>query len=183
MCVLLEQNEASGQLGTAPKITPNLPPPAPPVTTVSNCSGYVTKEEIIAGLEYAAGKEYMPFDPWQAPINSSLSTAMLQPLLHCTSDAASAFQRAPVAFLCFCKALFVTVRAYSAGPTCSQDITLPNMAGKREVILVTVFLLQLGRAASGAAELLREPWGRIPLPLPQPRGICHECHLLAARAG
>jgi len=33
-------------------------------TTVSSCSGYVTKEEILAGLEYAAGKEYLPFDPW-----------------------------------------------------------------------------------------------------------------------
>jgi hypothetical protein len=31
---------------------------------VSPCSGYVTKQEIVAGLEYAAGKEYMPFDSW-----------------------------------------------------------------------------------------------------------------------
>ncbi|BDA42945.1 probable protein EXORDIUM-like 3 at C-terminar half [Coccomyxa sp. Obi] len=54
---------AAGQLGAAAKITPNLPPSPPPMPTISNCSGYVTKGEIIAGLEYAAGKEYMPFDP------------------------------------------------------------------------------------------------------------------------
>ncbi len=55
---------AAGQLGAAAKITPNLPPSPPPVPIASNCSGYVTKGEILAGLEYAAGKEYMPFDPW-----------------------------------------------------------------------------------------------------------------------
>lgn len=55
---------AAGQLGAAAKITPNLPPSPPPMPIVSNCSGYVTKGEILAGLEYAAGKEYMPFDPW-----------------------------------------------------------------------------------------------------------------------
>ncbi|CAL8467417.1 g6955 [Coccomyxa elongata] len=54
---------AAGQLGAAAKITPNLPPSPPPVPILSNCSGYVTKGEILAGLEYAAGKEYMPFDP------------------------------------------------------------------------------------------------------------------------
>lgn len=58
------QTLASGQLAVTPKITPNLPPPSPSVPTVSNCSGYLTKDEIVAGLEYAAGKEYMPFDPW-----------------------------------------------------------------------------------------------------------------------
>lgn len=61
----------AGQLAVNPKVTPRLPPPPPPMqqnttntTTVSSCSGYVTKEEILAGLEYAAGKEYLPFDPW-----------------------------------------------------------------------------------------------------------------------
>nr|QOL01142.1 putative extracellular protein CSOL_065 [Pseudococcomyxa simplex] len=57
------QSLASGQLAVQPKVTPNLPPPSPPVPTVSNCSGYLTKEEIVGGLEYAAGKEYMPFEP------------------------------------------------------------------------------------------------------------------------
>ena len=59
----------AGQIATNPKITPQLPPPAPvpagaPATAFSNCSGYITKEEIMAGLEYAAGKVYMPFDQW-----------------------------------------------------------------------------------------------------------------------
>lgn len=62
--ILCEQAESAGQLGAPAKISANLPPSPPPVPTVSPCSGYVTKEEIIAGLEYAAGKEYMPFDPW-----------------------------------------------------------------------------------------------------------------------
>ncbi|CAL8467418.1 g6956 [Coccomyxa elongata] len=57
------QADAAGQLGAPAKVSANLPPSPPPVPTVSTCSGYVTKEEIIAGLEYAAGKEYMPFDP------------------------------------------------------------------------------------------------------------------------
>ena len=49
-----------------PKITPRLPPPAPPVTVpyISNCSGYITKDEIMAGLELASGKVYVPFDQW-----------------------------------------------------------------------------------------------------------------------
>ncbi|BDA42947.1 probable protein EXORDIUM-like 5 [Coccomyxa sp. Obi] len=60
-----------GTLGAPAKITPNLPPPSPAVPTISNCSGYVTKEEIMAGLEYAAGKEYMPFDPcWDARLGA-----------------------------------------------------------------------------------------------------------------
>lgn len=55
-----------------PKITPRLPPPPPPMQqnstppVASACSGYVTKDEIVAGLEYAAGQEYLPFDPWSA---------------------------------------------------------------------------------------------------------------------
>ncbi|EIE24427.1 hypothetical protein COCSUDRAFT_65352 [Coccomyxa subellipsoidea C-169] len=55
---------AAGELAVTPKVTPNLPPPPPPgMMTSSNCSGFLTKGEIVAGLEYAAGKEYMPFDP------------------------------------------------------------------------------------------------------------------------
>ena len=58
-------------LAVSPKITPRLPPPPPPMAsnstpTVSGCSGYLTKEEIVAGLNYAAGQEYLPFDPWCA---------------------------------------------------------------------------------------------------------------------
>ena len=63
-------SNSTGQVAVSPRITPQLPPSPPPAPqnatppTVSPCSGYVTKEEIVAGLEYAAGKEYMPFDPW-----------------------------------------------------------------------------------------------------------------------
>ena len=62
---------AAGQIALNPKITPMLPPPSPggattPVSAFSNCSGYITHDEIMAGLEYAAGKEYMPFDQWCA---------------------------------------------------------------------------------------------------------------------
>ena len=63
-------SNTSGQLGAAAKIMPRLPPPPPPGppappngTMVSACSGYLTKEEIMAGLKYAAGQEYLPFDP------------------------------------------------------------------------------------------------------------------------
>lgn len=65
-------NSTAGQLAVNPKITPRLPPPPPPMQqnstppVVSACSGYVTKEQIVAGLEYAAGQEYLPFDPWSA---------------------------------------------------------------------------------------------------------------------
>lgn len=62
--MLCAQADTANTLGAPAKITPNLPPPSPATPTISNCSGYVTKEEIIAGMEYAAGKEYMPFDPW-----------------------------------------------------------------------------------------------------------------------
>ena len=61
---VVSQADTVGTLGAPAKITPNLPPPSPAVPTISNCSGYVTKEEIVAGMEYAAGKEYMPFDTW-----------------------------------------------------------------------------------------------------------------------
>ena len=64
------QAAAAGPTGfTSPKITPVLPPPAPPVTTpyISNCSGYITKDEIMAGLELASGQVYVPFDQWCAP--------------------------------------------------------------------------------------------------------------------
>ena len=74
VCAVLQSssNSTAGQVAANPKITPRLPPPPPPMPqnstppTVSACSGYVTKEEIVAGLEYAAGQEYLPFDPWSA---------------------------------------------------------------------------------------------------------------------
>jgi hypothetical protein len=57
--------QAPSTFNSPPKITPQLPAPPPPgPPTVSNCSGFLRKDEIVAGLEYAAGKEYMPFDPW-----------------------------------------------------------------------------------------------------------------------
>ena len=72
ICPVLQSssNSTAGQVAVNPKITPRLPPPPPPMQqnstppVVSACSGYVTKEEIVAGLEYAAGQEYLPFDPW-----------------------------------------------------------------------------------------------------------------------
>ena len=72
VCAVLQSssNSTAGQLAVNPKITPRLPPPPPPMQqnstppVASACSGYVTKEEIVAGLEYAAGQEYLPFDPW-----------------------------------------------------------------------------------------------------------------------
>ena len=50
-----------------------LPPPAPPaiVPFISNCSGYITKDEIMAGLEMSAENTvYMPFDAWCALLAS-----------------------------------------------------------------------------------------------------------------
>lgn len=75
---------AAGQIAVNPKITPQLPPPPPagsPTTAFSNCSGYVTKEEIMAGLEYAAGKEYMPFDQWCALLLHAATGVNRNPLL------------------------------------------------------------------------------------------------------
>ena len=81
---MLQSNSSAGELAVNPKITPRLPPPPPPMQqnstppVASTCSGYVTKEEIVAGLEYAAGKEYMPFDPWSA----TAAQHALAPCLH-----------------------------------------------------------------------------------------------------
>jgi hypothetical protein len=81
------QDAAEGPTGyTSPKITPRLPPPAPPATMpyISNCSGYITKDEIMAGLQLASGQVYVPFDQWcaQAFAHTNQSSTPAQPVCH-----------------------------------------------------------------------------------------------------
>ena len=102
-------NDTAGEVAVNPKITPRLPPPPPPMQqnstppVASACSGYVTKEEIVSGLEYAAGQEYLPFDPWSA-------AAPLQALLPMNSQEGWCAMREEghnslLQQICSCKAL------------------------------------------------------------------------------